>query len=206
MQECRSAIEKPLIRHCAPVLAGIKTANLFRYCFQPIENLPYELDSLSEELNRKGVFLEVLKYFKDSALIYVYRRDYLERDLCKENSRKLLSVYGYNTSTSGDESFPSESDSADISMAERYLTHLKTRFTEANVFPHEIGLFLGYPYEDVKGFIDHKGQDFLFCDLWKVYANPEMTRKLFAKFRKCMNVYERLFNEGRSLSKLTVAA
>ena len=31
-------------------------------------------------------------------------------------------------------------------------------------------------------------------------------RDLFAKFKKCVAVYEKLYSEGRSISKLTVAA
>ena len=42
--------------------------------------------------------------------------------------------------------------------------------------------------------------------IWKVYANPESARDLFAKFKKCVTVYEKLYSEGRSISKLTVAA
>ena len=31
---------------------------------------------------------------------------------------------------------------------------------ESGEFPHEVGLFLSYPPEDVKGFIDHRANDF----------------------------------------------
>ena len=31
---------------------------------------------------------------------------------------------------------------------------------ESGEFPHEVGLFLGYPPEDVKGFIDHRANNF----------------------------------------------
>ena len=42
---------------------------------------------------------------------------------------------------------------------------------ESGEFPHEVGLFLSYPPEDVKGFIAHRANDFKCAGLWKVYGN-----------------------------------
>ena len=33
---------------------------------------------------------------------------------------------------------------------------------EKGAFPHEIGLLLGYPVEDVLGFIRHQGKNYLY--------------------------------------------
>ena len=41
---------------------------------------------------------------------------------------------------------------------------------EAADFPHEIGVFLGYPLEDVVGFIRHRGKCFTCCGCWKSYG------------------------------------
>ena len=55
---------------------------------------------------------------------------------------------------------------------------LTKRFKESN-FPHEIGVFLGYPIQDVKGFIQNKGQDCLHCKFWKVYHDVEYAQAMF---------------------------
>lgn len=55
---------------------------------------------------------------------------------------------------------------------------------ESGEFPHEVGLFLSYPPEDVKGFIAHRANDFKCAGLWKVYGNEEKARSLFAKIQK----------------------
>ena len=39
---------------------------------------------------------------------------------------------------------------------------------ESGEFPHEVGLFLSYPPEDVKGFIDHRANNFKCAGLWTV--------------------------------------
>lgn len=54
---------------------------------------------------------------------------------------------------------------------------------ESGEFPHEVGLFLSYPPEDVKGFIAHRANDFKCAGLWKVYGNEEKARSLFAKYK-----------------------
>ena len=66
-----------------------------------------------------------------------------------------------------------------------------------NEFPHEIGLFLSYPPEDVKGFM----ADPCACKCsgcWKVYGGREAAEKQFARYRKCTGVYCEQWREGLS--------
>ena len=49
-------------------------------------------------------------------------------------------------------------------------------------FPHEMGVLLGYPIEDVKGFIDNAGKNFLYSGYWKVYANVSEKVHIFNLF------------------------
>ena len=72
-------------------------------------------------------------------------------------------------------------------------------------FPHEVGLFLSYPPEDVKGFIDHRACGFKCAGLWKVYGDEEKARTLFAKYRKCTEIYCALWQSGSRLEQLAVA-
>ena len=48
-----------------------------------------------------------------------------------------------------------------------------------NDYPHEIGIFLGYPTKDVKGFIKNKGHNFIEMGYWKVYSDVNRARQLF---------------------------
>lgn len=201
MPDKKINLEQQMIRHCAPVLAGIKIANLFRYQAETEEGLREEMDEVSKKLNVKGVYLEIVRRFEKGVLIYVFRRDRLEEELKKTENATLLSRYGY-----GKLMCQHPESTCQKKIGDFCLEHLKARIRNSEEFPHEIGIFLGYPPEDVKGFIDHQGKDFLFSGIWKVYSNPEVARDLFAKFKKCVTVYEKLYSEGRSISKLTVAA
>lgn len=201
MPNKKTNLEQQMIRHCAPVLAGMKVANLFRYQAETEECLQKEMEAVSKKLNAKGVYLEIVRRFEKGVLIYVFRRDQLEVELKKPENAMLLARYGY-----GKLMCQHLESTCEKRIGDFCLEHLKARIRNSEEFPHEIGIFLGYPHEDVKGFIDHQGKDFLFSGIWKVYANPELARDLFAKFKKCVTVYEKLYSEGRSISKLTVAA
>ena len=91
--------------------------------------------------------------------------------------------------------------------AEGALAHLARRIAEnGGEFPHEIGLFLGYPLGDVQGFITHRGQNCKCTGCWKVYCNEQEAQKQFCRFAKCRSIYCRLYQEGTDPSRLTVAA
>lgn len=182
-------LEARMIEHCAPTLAGLKTANLFNYRFYSQQSLECELCEVSGKLNKKGVFIEVMKLSDTHAMLYVYRKKKLENDLKKSGVSELLERFGYGRI-----------------LTEDCLERLKGRLCHQEGFPHEIGVFLGYPLHDVIGFIDQNGKNCKYCGIWKVYADEAETIKLFARFKKCTTVYTRMFYDGRPITKLTVAA
>lgn len=182
-------LENGVIRHCAATLAGIKTANMFSYKFSDTDELMWELQEMNGKLNEKGVFVTVLKIRESKALVYVYRKSQLEADLNQKEVKAILAECGY--------------EEAEM---EECLNHLKERLAEYECFPHEVGLFLGYPIPDVKGFIEQKGKNYKYSGIWKVYGDVFETQKIFRKLEKCAQVYLRLFAGGRSITRLTVAA
>ena len=66
-------LDKMLIRHCAPTLGALKTANLFACPYLSDRELESAVDGWNEELNHKGVSLYILCKCKGRALIYVCR-------------------------------------------------------------------------------------------------------------------------------------
>ena len=126
---------------------------------------------------------------KNTALIYVYRPSRLARCLEEPEARELLFRYGY----------------VDAGMSDS-LEHLRERFRESRGFPHEIGIFLGYPLCDVKGFIEHVGRDCKLCGIWKVYGDEKEAAACFARYERCRETYWRLWITGkRTIPELAVA-
>ena len=84
------------------------------------------------------------------------------------------------------------------------INKLSSRLEEHKDFPHEIGLFLGYPPEDVKGFIDNNGKNFKSLGYWKVYGDVNKANELFDKYRKCQKILLDRLNMGYTLKQLVI--
>lgn len=181
-------LEKYLIEYCAPTLASIKTASLFSCPYESEKNLMEQILHWNNQLCIKGISLILLKKSNRSALIYVFRISSLQADLKKSGTAHFLKRLGYF------------SDKAEIAILD-----LKKRLLKSDGFPHEIGIFLGYPLGDVIGFIVNGGKNCKCCGCWKVYCNEAEAKKRFKKYKKCHDVYCRLWNKGRSILQLTVA-
>jgi len=183
----RVMLEKCLIEYCAPTLASLKTGSLFNFPVVESQDVQAEIRELNRELWQKGVILVELRQRGGKALIYVFRSAFLERDLRRPDVQRFLAAYGYGG----------------MSMAQA-LVHLKRRLAECDPFPHEIGVFLGYPLNDVIGFIENGGQNAKCSGCWKVYGDECEAKRAFARFEKCRSVCTRLWNEGRSVGQLAV--
>lgn len=180
--------EETLVRLCAPTLAGLKTANLFAAEYQSPEQIRQEVRRLNRVLVPRGLKAMPLRYGKTRALIYVYRPTRLYRDLKNPEARRLLAERGYDTCRPGS-----------------YIRRLCLRLRENGDFPHEIGLFLGYPPEDVRGFIENGAADCKCVGCWKVYGDQESAEKTFRQYKKCTEVYCKKWRNGASFQQLIVA-
>ena len=79
------------------------------------------------------------------------------------------------------------------------------RLREAEEFPHEIGLFLSYPPEDVRGFIQSPVCGFKCVGCWKVYGDAAAARRTFGQYRRCTERFCARFAQGTTLDRLAVA-
>ncbi len=176
-----------LIRCCAPTMARLKTGNMFNYCFESREQMTEELRQLNEKLHGKGLRIVPLRWADGKALLYLYRPERLQRDLLNPMSRALLSECGYASCDAG-----------------ACLSTLMARMRSGGDFPHEVGLFLGYPPADVDGFM-HRKDSFKYCGIWKVYDDVEKALHIFAQCRHCTEVYLRSYAKGCPIDRLMVA-
>ena len=181
-------MEETVIRMAAPTLAGIKTGSLFPYYYRSREELGKEMGRLNRLLIPRGLRLVLLRLTERSALLYLFRPAELEKDLRDCTACELLRGAGYPCAGCG-----------------ACLCHLLKRFQSGAEFPHEIGLFLSYPPEDVKGFLTDRDNYKAVC-LWKVYGDEEKAARLCVRYKKCTECYCRLWQKGRRLEQLAVAS
>lgn len=176
-----------VIRHGAPTLAGLKTGNLFPCSYADRSELLTQLRLVNRVLVPRGLRLLPLRLGEGRALLYLFRPGRLSEDLAEQEAERILDRAGYR-------------DRDWIAC----LRELKRRLTAGDGFPHEIGLFLGYPPEDVRGFMEHRGRNCKCSGCWKVYGDEERARRRFADYRRCTGNYCRRWASGATLEALTV--
>jgi hypothetical protein len=132
----------------------------------------------------------VIREGRGRALLFLFDRALLEDTIFHDPIRQTLTGMGY----------PSR-----LSLP-LFLTHLQKQFNCG--CPHEVGLFLGYPLEDVLGFIKNRGSRYKLCGPWKVYGDVEQARNNFRKYDFCREYMRNLFgrSEGRVVRPFTASA
>lgn len=179
--------EETIIKHCSPTLAGLKTGNLFSFRYQNRAAMQNAIRLWNHKLRGKGIRIIPLRYRDKHALIYLYRPALLARDIQNQAVCDLLSACGYT---------PKNGDGC--------ILHLIRRLAESDAFPHEIGLFLGYPPEDVSGFIQNKACNYKCAGCWKVYGDKEKAEETFSRYKKCTEIYHLQWLSGQTIERLTV--
>lgn len=168
--ECLTA---HLLLESSEVLGGVKPANLVSLVnrARPCGRNLYQLwqshhDELSARLT--GICFKVLQTRERALLLFCYKPDHLETHLAHHGIRVLLKKAGYDTSLS----------------SEALLTELCDRIVNSDAFPHEIGLFIGYPAKDVAAFMGMINLPFACQGLWKIYGDPRQSLCLADTYRR----------------------
>lgn len=187
MSSSYQVFESMLAWHCAPSMAGIKPADLV--CWLPPEDWAEVLGYYTNALFRRGIRLRVLGRRGARLLLLIYRPGRLDDCLREPEVAEMLSREGY----------PAQQGT------HRLLCCLRRRLEQQD-FPHEIGLFLGYPPEDVDGFRRDGGRGCRYSGAWKVYGDVEQAKRRFENFHRCRAAVTRRLEQGSTLEQVFPAA
>ncbi len=163
-----------LMLECSEVLAGVKPANLIsmvnraRPCGRNLYQIWQSRHKEATSRLMKIDFVE-LQTKEKSLLLLCYNRAHLEKHLAHAGIRTLLHKAGYDKAASLDQ----------------LLAELKQRVANGATFPHEIGLFIGYPAKDVAAFMGLIKLPLTCQGPWKIYGNPFESLNLVEQYRCC---------------------
>lgn len=184
-------LEKLIAYHCGPALTGIKPSNLLAVRVTDKEACA-RAEALNKECNKRGVFFNTMRISSGTTLFLVYNKPVLTRTLKDPKTALFLVKEGY----------------IPLRSVEAHVKKLCKKIVTANVknraFPHEIGVFLGYPLEDVKGFIHNKGKNCKMCGYWKVYGDEKKAGDMFRRYTECRKTCFLKASQGLPLSELCV--
>ena len=177
--------EVQLVLQCAPLFVGLKPSNLL------IIRRKY-LSRIQRLLQNSKIHSCVFHLTEKNAILFLYERGKLQNYLSQKKNQKFLLKNGYR-----------QSDPEKIlpALRERYNRY----FREKQNFPHEIGLFLGYPLEDVEGFVKNGGKNSLCGGYWKVYENVPAKRDLFRMYDLARETLIQLAINGISVAEIMEA-
>ena len=159
------SVEMQLALQCAPLITGARISNMLM------------IDSADESAMRVILRASGISHFRLAArnekiAFLLFRRSRLEVYLNNSEALDILKKAGYEDFSFG-------------RILLRFKKHYEAYLNdEHKQFPHEMGLLLGYPIEDVRGFIEHNGCGCLYSGYWKVYRNVPLKKKMFEDFEK----------------------
>lgn len=175
-------LAKQLALQCAPLLMGIKVSNIF-------------IIGIEEEQYVKALFeasiisYEVLFKCEKRIVFFLYHKEQLQKHLSEHGQQRLMRQLGYT-----------ENNLEEImrQLAGRYQCYM----TFKEQFPHELGILLGYPYEDVEAFIKYQGKGCLCSGYWKVYSDVKTAEKTFENYDRAKQRVFKMVEKGMDIQEI----
>ncbi len=162
----------------APMLANKKPAVLIA-----LKNEDFDILINSEKFIREILKIDfrLIHKGKNRNQVLFYKPKELNDFISEKWRNRYLKRFGYNN----------------CQKVEDYLLELSNNF-KSNNFPHEIGLFLGYPLKDVVGFIECKDKaKKIDGSMWKIYGCPKTSIALMELYKRISDEMKNLLNKNK---------
>lgn len=179
---CGNEVELQIAFQCAPLITGLKESNLLNIAkdnYQQMKTI----------LKDSGLSIYPLGINGGTITVFVYQEQRLRRFLAQETVVALLHKIGY-----------ADTDLKEVLPVFR--AHYQQYLRDKQTFPHEMGLLLGYPPEDVEGFIRNQGKNYLYSGYWKVYDKPHEKIQLFQKYEHSRERLVQLLSCGMHMEEI----
>lgn len=178
-------MELYLLYSLAPVIAGFKPSSTINFK-SDYRELYSQWNLYGKDFIEKlGLNYISLRDQENYIVVLIYKKETLKNYLLQDNNIDFLKRLGYD-------------ESKDL---EQWLETLKVRYDRYHC-PHEIGLFLGIPIEDVIDFMDCTDKKCLMCGYWKVYNDCYKAKKIFNDYDNSKQYVVNSILEGRSTLSL----
>ena len=176
------ALDMQLAFQCAPVLMNYKISNLLI-----VEK--EKIDSVKQLFAKTELSCKLVMVSEEKSAFLIYREEALKSYLECRKVRELMESFGYENYE-----------------LEKILEEFSRKYTEyvsnSGSFPHEMGLLLRYPVEDVIGFIQNDGENFLYSGYWKVYTNLSEALEHFERYNLAKETAVRMVSEGKDIFQI----
>ncbi|MBO5482323.1 MAG: DUF3793 family protein [Spirochaetaceae bacterium] len=173
-----------ILQSASPTICKIKPGNMFT-----VKKFQFDTKSSIEWkklLSKQDIELEWFSTTNNVIMYFSYNKKWISEILKNKKIKKFLLEKNY----------PIHLDNKAI------IEELFFRLKNSNTFPHEVGVFLGYPLEDVISFEKNQGKNCKYCGLWKSYSNPSKAKKCCNQYANCSQLCTQWFCEGYSIPQI----
>ena len=199
MEEClESEFVRTVVAQAGLVISGHKPAAVFGFTPRAWKSgdarrkrmLSAQLFSLyAAKTAAYGVRLAWLARHGEGCMLLAWRPSLVEELLASEENRAFLAQAGLPCSA-GD------------ALATAIVSRLRSYYAGRSAFPHEVGLILGYPVEDVRGFMADGGRGAKAVGRWRCYGDVRAARARFEELGREELRCKRLYSEGVPMREL----
>lgn len=174
--------DRQIAMQCAPLIAGLVISNILTV------DEEYS-DKVIRLFEGTDISLITLIAKKGRVSFFLYREKKLIEYLMDDEAKNLLHNIDLSYITS------------ECGMLENFIRRYREYMIYGGYFPHEMGIFLGYPVEDVEGFIQNNGRNSLYTGYWKVYKNVPAKIRLFERFEQVRESFITMIFCGVSINE-----
>jgi len=182
-----------LANSCMPVLMKIKTAGFINFKKAYITDMQIFIWLLEEELQIFHCQYDFIYEDEKYIYVFIYNLEPLKAVVGELCHHPILLNNGYSP--------------LDLTL-DNYIKIFKYRYMDYAIhkvtFPHELGIFLGYPIHDVEGYINNNGENYLLNGYWKVYDKAADAVKTFHIYQCYRNKAVELILSGKALSEILI--
>lgn len=171
-----------LALQCAPLLTKNKISNLFIVAKS-------EKNKVIKLFSKTSISIYVLYQTEKKVTFLLYRRQELVCYLQNTPVRAFMLQLGYHDV--GIENILRE-------LKNRYKAHME----EKKDFPHELGVVLEYPVDDVCAFIENQGKNSIYVGYWKVYGDLPIALAIFDKYDMAKEKLLRMVAQGYDMNHI----
>ena len=177
------SFDQLMIHYCAPTICNIKPGNIFFvknevFCentFRQWENL----------FLTHGLLSFAIRLSETSTAVLVCNKSWVEGILNSPAVQSYLIEKKCFSSTLLD-----------------FVHNFSRKIESEKSFPHEIGIILGYPIDDVIEYEKNEGRNCKYSGCWKSYSNVEYTKSCQCRYKNCSRMCEKLFENGYTVPQI----
>lgn len=164
-----------LVENLAPLVLGVKPSELLSVAINDEKDWE-DFKSLFKKQESLNI-LEVRELNGRLQVIF-YEKEMLDSVLSEQAIRDFLVQMSYPQQYT----------------LESYLEILKRRIKTLE-FPHEAGVFLGYPLKDVLGFMGLLPLPYRRTQGWRIYGDEELSNQVYAKHTQARGLMRKIADE-----------